>query len=426
MELYFSDYQMKGYRLMSKKEFVGFGFGPIQTGLMLLEAQESGNFERYTIAEIAEDLVDSVRRNKNRIVVNIAHMDRIEKKTLSNIEILNPRVESERTRLADAVSRADELATAIPSVAFYSAGGEGSITSLLARNLNPNKQQILYASENNNYAADILREEILRLTDKSRILNFQILDTVIGKMSGVIRDSSVIDRLSLEPMTPGSESAVLVEEFNRILVSRVHLPGYQRGIEVFEDKENLLPFEEAKLFGHNAIHAMLGYMAFQKGYPVMSDIAGDAELMGLGREAFLSESGSALLHKYGKTGEPLFTPDGYRAYAVDLLERMTNRFLNDEVARVCRDPQRKLAYNDRIFGTMRLALDAEITPNILAEGAVCGLKYILREKIDIGVSSLPAVLDRNSVRPMLEALWADAPRDKHRDTIIELVEHRIQ
>ncbi len=410
---------------MPKKEFVGFGFGPIQTGLMLLEAQESGNFERYTIAEIAEDLVDSVRRNKNRIVVNIAHMDRIEKKTLSDIEILNPRLENDRAELADAISRADELATAIPSVAFYSTGGESSISALLARNLNPDKQQILYASENNNYAADILREEILRLTDKPRIRNFQILDTVIGKMSGVIREPSVIDRLSLEPMTPESESAVLVEEFNRILVSHVHLPGYRRGIGVFEEKESLLPFEEAKLFGHNAIHAMLGYMAFQKGYSVMSDIADDTELMGLGREAFLIESGSALIHKYGKTGEPLFTPEGYRAYAVDLLERMTNRFLNDDVARVCRDPQRKLAYDDRIFGTMRLALDAKIIPNTLAEGAACGLKYILREKINIEAANLPAVLDRKSVRPMLEALWADAPRDKHRDTIIELVEHRV-
>jgi hypothetical protein len=41
--------------------FVGFGFGPIQTGLMLCEAAESGNFDRFVIAEVDQVLVDAVR-----------------------------------------------------------------------------------------------------------------------------------------------------------------------------------------------------------------------------------------------------------------------------------------------------------------------------------------------------------------------------
>jgi len=49
----------------------------------------------------------------------------------------------------------------------------------------------------------------------------------------------------------------LVEAFNRILISKTSFGdtlatrGFHRGIEVFEEKPDLLPFEEAKLYGHN-------------------------------------------------------------------------------------------------------------------------------------------------------------------------------
>ena len=46
----------------------------------------------------------------------------------------------------------------------------------------------------------------------------QVLNTVIGKMSGVIGEPEVIRELSLAPMTPGASKAILVEEFNRILL----------------------------------------------------------------------------------------------------------------------------------------------------------------------------------------------------------------
>jgi hypothetical protein len=73
-------------------------------------------------------------------------------------------------------------------VNLYTAGGPNSIASLLAENANPDRPQLLYASENNNFAAEVLEEAILKQADRSRLRSFQILNTVIGKMSGVIRD----------------------------------------------------------------------------------------------------------------------------------------------------------------------------------------------------------------------------------------------
>ena len=45
------------------KSYVGFGFGPIQSALFLLEAYKSGNFSRYVVGEIDAALVTAIRDN---------------------------------------------------------------------------------------------------------------------------------------------------------------------------------------------------------------------------------------------------------------------------------------------------------------------------------------------------------------------------
>ena len=401
---------------MHRKAFVGFGFGPIQTGLMLCEAMASGNFDEFTIAEIDQRLVDAVRANGNAVSINVARRDGIATLRLEGIRMCNPRVQADRQAVVEALGRADELATAIPSVGFYGAGGDSSIAALIAEGAGPERQRIVYAAENNNFAAEILREEVLKRVPAQRIERMQFLNTVVGKMSGVISSQEEMRRLGLAPLVPGFDKCVLVEEFNRIFISKITLPGYSRGIRVFEEKEDLLPFEEAKLFGHNAIHALLGYHANVRGLTVMSEIRGEAELMALGRKAFIEESGAALIRKHGRLGDPLFTEKGYAAFADDLLERMTNPYLNDRVERIIRDPQRKLGYGDRLFGTMREALKQGIEPRIMARGAAAAVSYAMGE--GAGTRIAP---DLAAAREFLLGLWASEPTDEHREECLRLV-----
>ena len=203
----------------------------------------------------------------------------------------------------------------------------------------------------------------------------QFLNTVIGKMSGVVTAPEQIKAEGLACLVEDAPRALLVEEFNRILITQIRLPGFQRGIEAFIEKPDLLPFEEAKLYGHNAVHALMGYLAARKGCQFMSEAAGDQALMTLAREAFLEESGAALIARYQGI-DPLFTVAGYQAYADDLLERMTNPYLRDRIERVIRDTPRKLAWDDRLIGTMRLALDAGVTPRRFALGAAAALETL--------------------------------------------------
>jgi len=358
------------------KTFVGFGFGPIQSALFLYEAYRSGNFERYVIAEVDATLVGAVRAAGGRYAINIAHPDRIEQVQVEGVRLCNPAEESDRRELVEAIAAADEMATALPSVRFYDTGDASSVARLLAdgfRRRDPSRPAILYAAENHNHAAEILAKRLSVLVRPDALANSQTLNTVIGKMSGVITDAETIQRLGLAPLTPDTPRAVLVERFNHILISRVTLPGFQRGIEVFVEKDDLLPFEEAKLYGHNAIHALIGYLANLRGLTTMAEAAGHSDIMATARAAFLDESGAALIRKYEHLQDPLFTAGGYRAYAEDLIERMVNPHLNDLIARVTRDARRKLGYDDRLFGTMRLALSQGIEPTHMAQGAAAAL-----------------------------------------------------
>ena len=391
--------------------FVGFGFGPIQTGLMLCEAVAAGSFERFVIAEVDQGLVDAVRAAGGAVSINIAGSTGISAMVLPRLELYNPRNPDDRKAIVAAIGEAAELATAIPSVDFYTMGGESSIAAMIAAGVDERRQRIIYTAENNNFAAEILKAAVQKCAPGKRFDGLQILNTVVGKMSGAVSSPAEMKRLGLAPLVQGFEKCVLVEEFNRILITRITLPGFFRGIRVFEEKDDLLPFEEAKLFGHNAVHAVLGYLAWLRGYDVMSRIGADAELLAFGRDELLHESGAALRAKHGGTGDPLFTEAGYAAYADDLLGRIINPWLLDRVERIIRDPRRKLGWNDRLFGTMRLAAERGIEPRRVALGAAAAVHYALTsEKSD------------DTPRKLLGTLWGKEAEAHQAEKCISLVE----
>ncbi len=357
-----------------KRTFVGFGFGPIQSALFLLEAYRSGNFERFVVAEVESALCSAVRENKGRYAVNIAHADGVEAVTVEGVELLNPQVSSDQAALIEAIASADEVATALPNIAFYGRGVSQTLAAGIARR-DGSRPLLIHTAENHNHAAEALAAELTRALGRAPA-NVQCLNTVIGKMSGVITDRATIDHLALATLTPAAERAVLVEAFNRILISKITLSGASCGIPCFVEKRDLLPFEEAKLYGHNAIHALIGYLANECGLVTMDQAVGHDDIMSTARAAFMEESGAALCRKHAALGDALFTAEGFAAYAQDLLDRMTNPHLHDLVARVIRDPQRKLGWDDRLYGTMRLALSQDVTPRRMARGAAAAVRLL--------------------------------------------------
>ncbi len=392
---------------MSSRTFVGFGFGAIQAGLFLDEAQRSGRFSRLVVAEVVPETVATLRAAGGHYTVNVASAEGLARHEVTGVEILNPRDAADRGRLVAAIAEADEMATALPSVAFY--GGDRPsdpvaliVEALQAKSGQPHpRRTLLYAAENHNHAADVLCRAIAgRLPDDRWRNHFAAVETVIGKMSGVVDDPAQIAGQDLAPVTPGAPRAFLVEAFNRILVGTPPWPDFARGIEVFAEKPDLLPFEEAKLHGHNATHALIGYRLALAGCRFMAEAEAHPGLLALARDAFIHESGAALCRKHAGL-DPLFTEAGYAAYADDLLVRMMNPLLRDRVDRIVRDPARKLAWDDRLVGTMRLVLGQGIVPRHYAAGAAAALQVLARER---GTAAASLLAPRE-----LDTLWPGAP-----------------
>ena len=408
----------------SKRTFVGFGFGAIQAGLFLYEAARSGNFGRLVVGEVVPEAVAAVRGAGGRFALNIAHMDRIERAEVGPVESEDPGAEGDRGRLVEAIAEAQEIATAVPSVQFYVSAGPGSIHRLLAEGLRRKAAArgpaaIVYAAENHNHAAEILearvKEEIPEAEREGVQARVRFLNTVIGKMSGVVSDASQIGEQELATITPGGRRAFLVEEFNRILISKIRFADdaatpFRRGIEVFQEKDDLLPFEEAKLYGHNATHALAAYTGALRGVERIADLSRYPEIMAFLRAAFLEESGAALVRKHAGE-DALFTPEGYREFADDLLARMVNPFLHDTVERVGRDPQRKLGWDDRLVGTVRVALRQGIRPVRYAFGTAAALAALDGDTLETD----------KPLEDWLLPLWKTAPADE-RERVLEVIE----
>ncbi len=405
--------------LAGRRTFVGFGFGPIQTGLFLAEAFASGRFGRLVVAEIMPDLVAAIRRTEGRFSVNIAHRNRVEVVTVEPIEIVNPTSELDHQLLVHAIAMADEIATALPSVDYYASEGPGSVHRLLAEGLREKAREagppaVIYTAENNNHAAETLEVLVLGVVPQAERVavsaRVRFLNTVIGKMSQVVSDPQEIRDYRLEPLSSELPRAVLVEAFNRILVSKIRFDNrFVRGITVFEEKEDLLPFEEAKLYGHNATHALGGYLGALAGINRFCDLVAIPGLVPLIRAAFIEESGEALIRKH-RGVDPLFTQAGYSRYAEDLLERMMNPLLRDTIERVTRDTERKLGWDDRLIGTMRLTLAQGIQPRRYALGAAAALAALH-----------PPILDGDgTVDAILGSIWKAAVDEQR--AIIQAIE----
>jgi len=397
---------------MAEHQFVGFGFGPIQSGLFAKEAFQSGNFSRIVVAEVDAELVDAVKANNGSYAVNISRADGIDTVKIENVELLNPNIAGDRQALLEVLAEATEISTCLPSVDFYEAGAENSPASLIAGGLKNSKADatIIYTSENNNHAAQILEQIVAKIVEGLSQKRVQFLNTVIGKMSRVVTNPEEINKSKLATIAPGIQRAFLVEQFNRILLSRTTISDFRPGIEVFIEKDDLLPFEEAKLFGHNAIHTLLGFIGAVKDTASMSELKTDEAVMEIAGSAFLDECGAALVKKHAHLGDELFTDSGFRQYSEDLLERITNPYLADTVARAGRDVVRKLGINGRIFGTMSLALEYDIEPNNMAMGAMAGIAVLLEHAKEY---NLPAdlcfgdwrQLDDDNIEKILNWLW---------------------
>jgi mannitol-1-phosphate 5-dehydrogenase len=209
--------------------------------------------------------------------------------------------------------------------------------------------------------------------------------TVVSRMVPVVT----------EEMKRENPAQIAVEPYCVLPVDKKAFKGPLPEIQGFAFSDNLAALEERKLFAHNAGHALCAYFGHEKGYTYIWEAVRDQEvrrktLMGL------RESGRALIKKHR------FSPKEYREHVEDLLRRFGNVALGDTIARVARDPIRKLGRRDRLVGSALLAMDYGVKPLFLVEGIVAALCY--RHPDDEKSLELQRLLSDEGIACVLESV----------------------
>jgi mannitol-1-phosphate 5-dehydrogenase len=161
---------------------------------------------------------------------------------------------------------------------------------------------------------------------------------------------------------------VCVEPYCELPVDAEGFKGPTPHLEHMLAKPNFAAYVERKLFVHNASHAATAYLGYLRGHEytwqAVEDPAVRKEV-----ESLLEETCAGLVAKHGLDAAAL------KEHGEDLLHRFANKALGDQVARVAKDPIRKLGPNDRLVGAMRMCLEQGIVPRHVGFAAAAAIHY---------------------------------------------------
>jgi len=262
-----------------------------------------------------------------------------------------------------AVATCDLAATAVGLAALTHLAP--ALAGGLERRLASGRPLDVLVCENGAQAATLLRTAVLaalpaaRREDGDRLLG--TVRTSIGRM---IPAGAGGDRLDLR-----------VEPYATLPVEAAAFRG---PVPVLANLEALADFDlavEQKLYLHNLTHACLAYAGHRRGLATIPDCMADAELVAGARAAGAEVCAALAKAHAGNPAELADVRAQCDALAADLFRRFANRALNDPVARVARDPLRKLAGDDRLIGAARLCLCHAVMPNAIARHIVHACRY---------------------------------------------------
>jgi len=333
-----------------------FGAGNVGRGFLGQLFSESGY--PVTFVDVDEPLIAAFNA-RGHYTIRLVSNEHTEEVTVGPTSGL---LSSDKGPVAEAVAEASLGATAVgaralPYVAPAVAAG---ITLRAAHGLTAPLNIIV--CENLKGAASIFRGMVSKhLDDMQRSYMAEyvgFVDTVIGRM---------VPELSPE-LRAQDPSLIIVEPYKELPVDRAGFVGDIPCVVGMEPCDNFALYTARKLYLHNAGHAMLGYLGYQRGHQLGYKALADGVIRSI-LDAALEESIRGIVAHYGASEEWL------RKHVADLLARFANRVLADPVVRLARDPLRKLAPSDRLVGAARMAEEAGIVPVNLAWAIAGALAY---------------------------------------------------
>ncbi|MBM3459952.1 MAG: mannitol-1-phosphate 5-dehydrogenase, partial [Armatimonadetes bacterium] len=128
---------------------------------------------------------------------------------------------------------------------------------------------------------------------------------------------------------------IAADDYPHLIAARAGFRGLVPAVPGLRVVEDLQPYADRKLLGHNMAHAVAAYLGAAAGYETVQAALADHEIAECVGRA-LDAVAPALARRHG------FAPEEMRAWRADLDLRLRNPQLPDAIARVGRDPLRKL------------------------------------------------------------------------------------
>jgi mannitol-1-phosphate 5-dehydrogenase len=168
---------------------------------------------------------------------------------------------------------------------------------------------------------------------------------------------------------------------------------------------------ERKLFVYNLGHAALAYLGNLKRYTYVHETIADGDFYAVFSGA-LDESSKALLDLY----QDDLDYEHHQSLRRDIDIRYGNPLLKDTIARVGRDPIRKLGPHDRLIGSLNLCLRRGVYPKRIA--AVCAAALCYDSSGDEEAQRLQRMIAERGVDRIIEEITGVAPASRIGEEIL--------
>ena len=188
------------------------------------------------------------------------------------------------------------------------------------------------------------------------------------------------------------------------------MEGYVPDAKTIKVIHNFSDFLTRKLYTYNAASCVIAYLGWKKGYTNYADAANDEEILSL------------LDKNYEITNRVLCKEFGYeeedqREFALLSKAKFCDRTIVDTVARNARDPQRKLAAEERIMGPIGLMYKYGEDASVLEQTAAAAIEYD-----NDGEDAWRAIKAEKTVEEILIDICGLKKSDKSYENILKFIE----
>ncbi len=332
------------------KKAIQIGAGNIGRGFIGLLLEKAGY--HVVFADVNEEIIGKINQDK-KFTVHV--MDEVcSTEILTNIS----GVLSNKPEILDEIQTADIITTAVgltilPRIATTIADGIAKREE--CGNTSPLN---IIACENAVNGSTTLKNAVYeKLSDSLK----KFADAHVGF------PNCSVDRI-VPPVKLDNIIDVVVENYYEWNVEQAGFCGEIPKIEGMNLADNLMAYIERKLFTLNTGHAICSYLGYIRGKETVADSINDEAIYAIVKAA-MTESGKGLVKKYS------FDADAHAKYIDKIIGRFRNKYLEDDVARVGREPLRKLSATDRLIKPMMTARGFGFETDNLICGIGAALHY---------------------------------------------------